>query len=263
MLRRVQTVFSASLLAGVADAQSESAKIIRGGRLPAVRRLEIYRHNVSTNLCGVLRNIYPVILAVVGETFFMHAAMQFIEAHASRSGDLNQFGKEWAQFLDVYPHAAELPYLSDVARLEWCWHEAFHAGDAPPFDLSRLAALPTEEHADLRFLLHPSVRLIESHFPVLRVWEVNQPTHKDDVAVHWDVNIETLLVHRDIKDGATVLIGRILAPEYAFLRELQQGATLETAAAAALQVDAAFDLQEFLIDTVESGVIIHFVESKP
>ena len=146
MLRDVQTAFSKSLLANVSEANREAANMILGGKLPAVRRLEIYRHNVSTNLCGVLREIYPVILAVVGEKFFRHAAVQFIESHPSRSGDLNQFGQQWAQFLNTYPHAAELPYLSDVARLEWCWHEAFHAGDAPSFDLSRLSALPPEEH---------------------------------------------------------------------------------------------------------------------
>ena len=263
MLRETQIAFSASLLAGSAEANNDIANRIHSGRLPAVRRLEIYRHNVYANLCGVLRDIYPVILAVVGETFFMHTAAQFVKSHPSHSGDLNQFGQEWAQFLDAYPHAAELPYLSDVARLEWSWHQAFHAGDAPPFDLSRLLALPSDDHASLRFLLHPSVRLIQSHFPVFRIWEVNQPTFKDDVEVDWDDPVETLLIHRDTNDGVSVLIERIHAPGYAFLLALEKHATLEAATVAALKVDATFDLQGFLINAVQTGVIVDFGCEQP
>ena len=51
--------------------------------------------------------------------FFGEAARQYIVGHPSLSGDLNDYGGEFAQFLAAYPHAADLPYLPDVARLEW------------------------------------------------------------------------------------------------------------------------------------------------
>ena len=130
MLRDTQLAIATSLLL---DDDAAVAQI-RAGKLSAMRRLEIYRHNVYTNLRGALKDIYPVILAIVGEAFFHHAADQFVAAHPSRSGDLNQFGGEWAAFLGSYAHAAELAYLPDVARLEWAWHRAFHAGDATRFD---------------------------------------------------------------------------------------------------------------------------------
>ena len=261
MLRETQIAFAASLLAGDTVVANNAATEIRPGKLTASRRLEIYRHNVYANLRGVLKDIYPVILAIVGEAFFQYAADQYVQAHPSRSGDLNQFGGEWAAFLAAYPHAAALPYLPDVARLEWAWQQAFHAADAPPFDLSRLATIPAEQHAALCFVLHPAVRLLRSEFPILRIWEVNQPEFSGEIEVDWDAPADTLLVHR--RDGVAVLIRRFSEAEYAFLHSLEQYATLETAATAALNLDPAFDLQGFLLESVQSGIIIDFKRQGP
>ena len=197
-----------------------------------------------------------MVVSVVGETFFYTAVDEFARQHPSQSGDLNQYGGEWAAFLGAYPHAQELPYLPDVARLEWAWHQAFHAADARAFDLARLAAIPAGEHAALRFKLHPAARLIQSDFPLLRIWEVNQPAFAGDMAVDWDASGDTLLVYREIVDGVAVIIKRLTSGEHAFLRALQQHATLDAAVNAAISVDATFELQSVLLDTVQSGVIV-------
>ena len=252
MLHETQTEFAAALI----DGDTNAASKIRAGKLTATRRLEIYRHNVISNLRGVLKDIYPVILAIVGDAFFLHAADQFIRSHPSHSGDLNQFGSGWPAFIATYPHAADLPYLCDVATLEWAWHEAFHASDAPPFDLGRLAAFPPEVHGELHFVLHPAVRLLQFNFPILAIWEVNQKTYSGEMGVDWDAPAESLMLCRDVTDGVSVLIRRISKSAHAFLYALQTQATLEGAAAAALELDAVFDLQGLLLESLQSGVII-------
>ncbi len=256
MLRETQIDFAKALLTDDTKTSTEAAERIRAGKMTAIRRLEIYRHNVYANLRGVLKDIYPVILAIVGDAFFQHAADQFVKAHPSRSGDLNQFGGEWATFLAAYPHATELPYLADVARLEWAWHQSFHAADGQAFDLARLAVIPPEEHGALCFVLHPAVRLVESKFPILRIWEVNQPAFSGEIEVDWEAPLDSLLVYR--ANGVEVLIKRITGAGFAFLQALRQHASLEAAATAALNIDEAFDLQGFLLESVQSGVIIDF-----
>ncbi len=263
MLRETQRVFAASVLELDASAAIAGAGLIRAGKLSAVRRLAIYRFNVLTNLCGVLKDIFPVVLAIVDDAFFQHASEKFVRAHPSCSGDLNEFGGAWPSFLAGYPHAAALPYLRDVAALEWAWHEAFHAADAPSFDLQRLATVPPEEHGALQFALHPSTRMIQSRYPILRIWEVNQPDFEGDIEVVWDVSTESLLIHRDIGDGVSVVIKRVSEAGYAFLWALAQRAHLEDAATAAFGIDAAFDLQGFLLESVQSGVIIDFTRDQP
>ena len=263
MLRETQSVFAACLLGLDASATHAAAALVRSGKVSAVRRLEIYRFNVLMNLCGALKDIFPVVLAIVGDAFFRHAAEQFVRSTPSYSGDLNKFGALWPPFLANYPHATDLPYLHDVASLEWAWHEAFHAADAPPFNLQRLAEIPPERHGALLFALHPTARLIQSRYPILRIWEVNQPAFAAEIEVVWDMPTESLLVHRDIVDGVSVVIERVSEAGYAFLWALAQRARLEDAATAALGIDAAFDLQGFLLESVQSGVIIDCIRDQP
>ena len=259
MLRELQSAFADALIDSGADAATVSAAI-REGALPAARRLEIYRHNVLTNLRGALADIYPAVRGIVGEAFFRHAAEQFIRTIPSRSGDLNQFGQAWTEFLATYPHAQELPYLADVARLEWAWHESFHAAEHPAFDLAQLAAVPPEQHAQLRFQLHSSVRLIFSAFPLYRIWEVNQPEYAGPLEVDWSVGGDCLLVHRQ---GIDVAIRQLTEAPCRFLAALTAGADLEQATEQALDANASFDLQGFLLESVQSGVIVNFTLERP
>ena len=259
MLHDVQRMFASSLISGDVAA----APLIRSGKLSAERRLEVYRHNVLTNLRGALRDIFPVVNRIVGDAFFLHAADQFIRATPSHSGDLNQFGREWPAFLGDYPHAAELSYLADVARLEWAWHECFHAADAALLDLGRLAAVAPEAHGALVFRLHPAVRLLESTFPILRIWQVNQADFAGDMQIDWETGGDKLLVRREDGTGVEVVIQSLSEAAWRFLCELQEKHALEPAAAAALETDGTFDLQGFLLESVQYGVIVDFTREDP
>jgi hypothetical protein len=257
VLRDLQQAMADSLMTGDAGA----ARLIRGGKLAAERRLEVYRHNVLSNLRGALKDIFPVVQRIVGDAFFQHAANQFIRTTASHSGDLNQFGREWPAFLADYPHATELTYLPDVARLEWAWHECFHAADAEPLEPGRLAAVAADAHGSLVFRLHPAVRLQASAFPLLRIWQVNQAEFSGDLEIDWQSGGERLLVRRDgvgQGGGVEVVIQSLSAGAWRFLCELQAARPLEPATLAALDAEGEFDLPAFLLESVRAGVISDF-----
>ncbi|HSS29308.1 MAG TPA: DNA-binding domain-containing protein, partial [Usitatibacter sp.] len=119
--------------------------------------IAIYRRNLFANLGNALAATYPVVQRLVGDAFFREAARQYVLAHPSHSGDLNDYGASFAGFLARYPHAATLAYLADVARLEWACHESYGAPDAAPFDLADLARVGADDYPRIRFQLHPSV----------------------------------------------------------------------------------------------------------
>ena len=258
MLREWQHTIADTIIAG-GDA---AAALIHDGKLSAARRIEVYRHNVFSNLRGALKDVYPVTLRIVGDAFFTCAADQFVRETPSTSGDLNQFGRKWPDFLAAYPPAAELPYLPDVARLEWAWHECFHAADAPPLDLSRLSAIEPARHGALAFRLHPAVRLLTSAYPLLRIWQVNQVDFIGDMAIDWSQAGDAMLVRRDgFEEGAgvSVTIQSLPAGAWHFLRALQEGVVLASAVSAAIDTDDSFDLPPFLSWCVQSGLIVEFV----
>ena len=249
MLRDLQIAIASSLI----EQNDHADREVKGGALSPARRLAIYRHNILSNLAGALKDVFPVVTRVVGDAFFQHAAEQFIVATPSRSGDLNRFGREWPAFLGDYPHAREIPYLSDVARLEWAWHECFHAAAAQPFDVSRLAAVPADAHGSLRFTLHPALRLLASPYPLLRIWQVNQPDYAGDMAIDWHSEPETLLLRRE---HDAVVIESLPTAAFRFLATLADGGTLGAATESAVAIDTTFDLQGFLLQSVQLETIV-------
>jgi hypothetical protein len=245
-LETLQEEFARSVLGG--DLESFAARVA-GGPAAAATRLAIYRRAVLHNLCGALAGAYPVVRRLVGEAFFDEAATRHAQAEPSRSGDLNRFGAGFAQFLARYPHAAALPYLPDVARLEWAWHESLAAAEAAGLDFAALARVDPALQPRIRFAVHPSVRVVHSRYPVLAIWEANQPGR--DGTPEAGEGPDDILVHRE--DGR-VRLARISAPEAQFLARLMRGQALEEAA----EVEGDWHLPETLERWAAHGVLAAF-----
>jgi len=252
MLRDLQTDFAAAVF----DERPEMSARVRAGRFPAAQHLQVYRNNVVESLTGALCAVYPVVEKLVGDGFFRYAVHEYLRAHRPRSGNLHDFGDAFASFLSGFAPAAELPYLPDVARLEWAWHQAFHAADAPAFDLARLGAVPAERHETLRFVLHPSACLLASDFPVVRIFEINQEGFEDEPSVDLaEGGVRALVIRR----GLTVYVEPLAAGETELLAALAGQQPLGTAVQAALAAQPDFDLTGTLAEHLRRGTLVDFL----
>jgi hypothetical protein len=234
---------------------------VAGSATFARDRMAIYRRTVFANYRNALSATYPVVKRLTGAPFFNALVDAFANAHPSRSGDLNIYGESLGEFLTTYPPAADLPYLGDVARLEWAIDEAHRASDAPCVPESVLAALavaPPEWLPGLRLRLESSCRLVASPFPILRIWQTNQAGYTGDDRVMLDEGSDALLVQRDAKG---VSLERIAAGDHAWLAALAAGATLGAAIEAAQNADATFDLGIALRDHIAAGTIIAVIDT--
>lgn len=191
-LAQLQADF-ASALAGE-DAR-DFAEYLAGDPATALARVAVYRRAIAANRHRALLAAYPVVARLVGDAFFAEAARQYSRAVPPGDGDLNRHGAAFADFLAAYAHAAAMRWLPDVARLEWAGQEALQAADAPAFDFAGLGAVPEEEQAQLAFTLHPGVRLERSAWPVLAIWEANQPDR--DGTPDRDSGADDVLVWRE------------------------------------------------------------------
>jgi hypothetical protein len=220
----------------------------------APERIAVYRTTIAANYRNALAATYRVVRELVGAPFFDAAVDAFVRAHPSNAGDLNIYGAQFPDFLGTYPHARELGYLPDVARLEWAVDEAYRAADAhgtPAQVLEALGKLAGNEVAGQRFALDPSCRLVRSPWPVMRIWQA----HQDGGDLHVDLHAggDALLVRRD---GNAVAIARVSEGELAFLDALANGADLAAALEAASGSDPAFDLGAALRAHIASGAIM-------
>lgn len=216
-------------------------------------RLAVYRRSVFGILTKALGEIYPVVGRLVGERFFKQMARAYIRDHPSANGDLHRYGGAFAVFIDTYHPAAELAYLSDVARLEWYYHVVFHAADRPPLSLEALGRVPPEQHPRLCFALHPAVRLLRSSFPVHRIWVANQIGHEAETVDLRSSSEARLLIAR----RASEVVVEPLAPAgFAFLQALASGSALEMACGEALDIDPAFEMGAFLFQQIQAGTLV-------
>lgn len=156
---------------------------VRGGMASADARLGIYRNNVTGNLTGALRLTFPAIERLVGAEFFAASAIDFVRATPPAGADLYEYGAAFPKFLAGFAPAHGLAYLPDVARLEWAVNRALHAPVMPPLSADAITAVPTERHAELRFMPHPSLSLLWLSHPVRAIWQaVLTPDPEDRAA---------------------------------------------------------------------------------
>lgn len=217
------------------------------------RRFAVYRNNVRGSLLNALADSYPVVAQLVGEEFFEAMGHVYISAHPPRSPLLNDYGQDFADFIQGFAPAGSLPYLGAVARLERLRVEAYHAADAQPLEPSwLLAAMNLPEHlGQLQLHLHPSLRSLHSNYAVVSLWAAHQDGR------HWP----SFYLHREqhaliLRNGLEVQVLTVDAGCLVFIDSLRSQQPLAIAAAHALDVQADFDLGRCLGLLLGHGALI-------
>ena len=246
-LDAVQQAFGAALFDGTREAAL--APLLKGDP----RRFGIYRGNLGAHWSRALASAYPVLRQLVGDDFFDGLACAFGQAHPACDPDLNRFGAALPGFLDGFEPAAGHPDLADVARLEWCVHEAWYAPDgegAPP----SLGGLAPDAFEAARADLHPSLRLHASSWATAALWHAHQPGGPDFPDALRARNNEYMyaLVQRRRLD---VDVRAVSAAEHAALACLARGETFGAALDAAFDLDGDFDVATHLRRWLEEGIV--------
>jgi len=174
----LQGAFAETVLKGVrpeTELPQTLAETIKGNGLDPRQRLQIHSNNTRILLAESLAKSFPVCQALVGEQFFEAMAIRFAEQHPPRSAALFEYGGELPDFIERFEPAKSVPFLADVARLEWAWAESFHAVDEKPADAQTLAAADPEALAQSHWKPIGSARLLRSPWPIDQIWEAHQP----------------------------------------------------------------------------------------
>lgn len=256
-LRELQYGVRLAVLGG--DAPS-ILSAIQGGAADPAARLAVYRNTVQATLGEALQANFPVVTRLVDPRFFAYAANEHLRHEPPRTAVLFEYGAGFADFLAGFPPCAGLPYLADVARLEWAVAGALHAEDAIPVDPQAFSRLTAADCGGLRLKLHPSHSLLTSPWPVDRIWEANQPDAPVDVTVDLDSGEARLEIFR----RADQVVFRRLDPAgFAFRRAVVAGRCLESSTEIALAADPFFDLLVTFSTLLRDGLVVAFDIAPP
>lgn len=227
-LRDLQNAFAAHL------AGQDQPALVAEIR-PSAARLRIHRHHVLDSLVTALGATFPTVQALVGVDFFRGLARAFIGQSLPRQPVLAEYGADLPAFIAGHDAARDLPYLADVARLDWALNLAFHVPAGGRLAAVDLAGVPADRLPSLRLALAPGTALISSPYPLDRIWAASQPGASSD-PVDLDGGGADLLVLRRPDDAAFVVLS---AGEAAFVAGIVSGLSLEEAAC---RTHSRFDL---------------------
>jgi hypothetical protein len=219
------------------------------------KRLAVYRNNVMVSLVDALAQTFPVTQQLVGEAFFRAMAQVFVRTDPPRTRVLAHHGQALPGFIAQFPPATGLPYLADVAQLEWQRLQALHAADASAVEPATIAALlaDAERLPQVRWQPHPSLHLLRSPHAVVSLWAAHQPG--SGIAIE-DVDVaspESALIFRSDLD---VMVLQADAGLTALTASLLDNVAFGSAIDQALSADPAFDPSQAMAVLIRHGLLI-------
>ncbi|MEI9975863.1 MAG: DNA-binding domain-containing protein [Ignavibacteriota bacterium] len=218
------------------------------------RRFGIYRNNVVAGLIDALRDTFPAVRRLVGDEFFDATARVYATANPPRSPILLEYGDTFPSFLQTFAPARELPYLPDVAAIEFAWLAAYHAADRQPLERRAFLAVRESSTPQLRLILHPSARVVRSVFPAIAIWYANRGQEAID-EIRLDQGGEDALI---VRPAAEVAVHLLRPGQAAFLRALGAKKTLAEATLEARTDYPDFDLASALSGAIDAGAVVAF-----
>jgi uncharacterized protein (UPF0276 family) len=252
VIRSVQTKRPAPPLDAL---QSRMAKALLSGNADAFEgqvtgHFSVYRSNVRESLTAALRSVYVGVEALVGEAFFRQAALQFIAINPPRMPSIAGYGEEFPEFLDGLPSCRGLPYLGDVARLEWCASRTCLEPQARSLAPDALRAFATADTPSLCFDIRKDISYLSSAYPIDEIWQFARAGGEGTPP-----SIEGGPVFIEIGRGEdSIVIRRLEEAEFRFRHALEAGADLGSAAEIAVRADPLFDLAAALRFALRDGI---------
>lgn len=220
------------------------------------RGLNCYQSNAHAVAERALSAAYPVVTAILSADSMAQLARALWHAHPPTRGDLAQWGDTLPSFIANSPQLVDLPWLADVASVEWALHQADGSADQWA-DLSTLALLAEADPEQLTLRLAPGLQVLRHGHAVAAVVQA----HRQPDEAHQSAALATLgdtwcppqtehaLVWRVGHQPAQVRAAN--DAEAAFLTALQTGLPLLPALES-----CDLDFATWLPDAVQHGIVL-------
>lgn len=229
------------------------------------RRFAVYRNNVLASLIDALADSFPVVQALVGESFFRAMALVYVRECPPESPILAEYGDRLPPFIRQFAPVAAVPYLADVAQLEWLRIRAFHSADGTPVAMTTVATICADvDHLpDRQLILHPSLQLIRSPYAVVSIWAAHQGEGELAAPLQIEQQLASLRLDSPqqallLRTELTVDLIPVDAGTHSFITGLQRGMTLGEAMAQASEQHNGFEVTSGLSLLIQQGAVMGF-----
>lgn len=248
----------------LSELQADFARAMIDGAAPALlpwigtrgiepaARLQIYRNAILATQVASLVTSFPAVERMLGADCFDGWATRYAARHGSRSGNLQNLGDDFADYLQVQPELASLGWLGDLARLDWLRQCTILAADSAALDATALQPALLAAGDDPFLHLLPCVQAIAADFPVLDLWRYCESP--ETLGVDLAGGAQGVLLWRE--DGQVAM--QACAPAaVALITALKHGERVSAAVDAARVLDPDAPLDALLAPLLTRALIHH------
>jgi hypothetical protein len=160
-------------------------------------RLDVYANAYFYRLLDSLTTDFKTVHRIVGEEKFHDLVAHFLMHYPSHSPNIGDLGEAFPEFIKGYPLSEQFPFLHDLAALERAIMECLYTHHLPALDASSIQTKSEDEWAKARFVLDPSLRLMNVQWPVDSLWKRREHLEPLLLPGARDLAPRYLLLYRD------------------------------------------------------------------
>jgi hypothetical protein len=194
---------------------------------------------------------FAVTCRMVGIGSFRAMAHRYIADQPPASPIPLHYGETFPRFLRSQNDSASMEYVADIAELEMLRGKSYCAPKAEPIAVQTFLPPSAGKLENLRLVLHPSVFLVSSRFPVVTIWENNRCRGCNEVIRRWAA--ESALVARPFH---AVDVWRLPPGGDAFIKALLGRLPIAAAAEDGIRAASNFDIVGNLKLLAEANIVI-------
>jgi hypothetical protein len=132
----------------------------------------VHRNTSARGSVEALRSAFPTIALLLGDEMFGELALAYRNEQPPATPVLAAYGACFPNFLARQLWVTELPYVPDVARLDWLWLESLLARDC------NAARSPSKWDGTQRIVLNPTTRFAWTTTPAMTIWQAHRSAHE-------------------------------------------------------------------------------------
>ena len=185
----------ARILPQTAEGVTELSFLNPQAGVPGCVRMRVYADGYVARLHEALCEVFEAVRFVIGEQRFFELSSAYAKAYPSHDYNLSLAGRHFPAFAGAEALAASLPFIGDLATLEWRVCLAFRASLQPPLDPAKLAAIPADAWDRLQFYFQPETTLVASEWPLVDIWAARKQP-REGVAIPVEGRPQRVLVYR-------------------------------------------------------------------
>lgn len=215
------------------------------------KQVEIYRQQALDNLHVQMRRVFPITQRLLAPGEFRAASDAYFLASAPSAIDPMQYAKRFSSFLEGFTTEKDLPYLADVAMLDYGCFQAKQSIDAEPTNSKIFTETPPEQLANRKIQLHPACFWMTSPYAIYNIWHrftTSRPTQLENSLLAQEVLI--------IRPQLRVEVHKIDPGFIKTLDALDEGQTLNDALMKGGAADPKFNAMAALQFLIQNKLII-------